>query len=214
MKRPTVFICGYAPQYASLFSLEGWYVVADMADADVVCFIGGADVNPALYNEACHHSTHYCENTDDRDIAFLEEARKLGKSKVGICRGGQFLNVMNGGSMWQDVDHHGVYNGHQLVDLVSGHKVHVTSTHHQMMIPGESGQVLAVASETSYKTRMENGHPVTFFVEHNEPEDTEVVFYPEDKCLCFQPHPEINSATKECREYFFNLIEHCLGFNA
>jgi gamma-glutamyl-gamma-aminobutyrate hydrolase PuuD len=115
---------------------------------------------------------------------------------IGICRGGQFLNVMCGGKMWQDVDKHAIRGTHLAIDLASGEEVEVTSTHHQMMKPSDEGILLLQA---------------TFIAEVRSPmlmahmRGVEAVLYPHYNTLCFQPHPEYG----ECptRELFFEYIK-------
>ena len=122
---------------------------------------------------------------------------------IGVCRGGQFLNVMNGGTMWQHVSGH--TGTHKIVDvtgLTDGKEINVTSTHHQMMIPSESspGEILAYADDLSsnHQTDSKRIHDGI---------DVEVIYYERTKSLCFQPHPEYPYAPKECTKYFFDLVE-------
>ena len=113
----------------------------DHLKPDLMVFTGGEDVNPALYGEKPHVSTRFNEKRDRFERQVWTDYKDI--PKIGICRGGQFLNVMNGGEMWQDVDKHGVSAGHDMANLVDlgGTKFHrdyvlnVTSTHHQMMVP-------------------------------------------------------------------------------
>jgi putative glutamine amidotransferase len=71
---------------------------------DGFLFTGGQDVHPALYNQT---ELPFCGKTSARRDAFekalLEEILRLDKPVLGICRGLQFLNVMLGGSLYQDI---------------------------------------------------------------------------------------------------------------
>lgn len=200
-------------EYMRMFAERG-LIGADIDDADIVCWTGGADVDPSLYGEKnALYKGHYMSGIDpDRDEI---DARVFGyasdKFKVGICRGGQFLNVMNGGKMWQHVDKH-AGAPHDLIDTVTSEVVRVTSTHHQMMRPAPDGLILAHARESSFKLadldewRIEHDHV-------SKPEellDVEVVWYEESKSLCFQPHPEHRNH-KPCTDYFFNLMERMVA---
>ncbi len=65
---------------------------------------GGSDISPKYYNE---EPTHYepCE-FDSRDyfeIELINSFKKLNKPILGICRGMQLLNIVDGGSLYQDV---------------------------------------------------------------------------------------------------------------
>ena len=107
---------------------------------------------------------------------------------AGICRGGQFLNVMNGGSMHQHIEGH---TQSHYITLYSGREIPVSSTHHQMMIPGCDGIVKAWADICTQQ-------------------DAEVIIYPTSNCLCFQPHPEFFSTEHPCQEYYFNVLSEVL----
>jgi hypothetical protein len=180
-------------------------------DADIIQFVGGADVNPALYGEVALPRTSYNIKTDDRDLIGWRASKD--KIKVGICRGGQFLNVMNGGKLWQDVDNHG--RTHYAIDRFTGEKVRVTSTHHQQFRPAQTGIVIATARETTFKAAAEhtwqlknNGTAADDFFKI----DHEVVWYPDTKSLCFQPHPEYVEAYQPggCTDYFRRVLWKCI----
>ena len=181
---------------------------ASFDTADIICFVGGADVNPLLYNE----EPLGCTGFDIKRDAFdLEGWRSAGeKLKVGICRGGQFLNVMNGGKLWQDVDNHG--GSHILTDRFTGEKVMVSSTHHQQFRPGHSAVVVATARETTYKKceahqwNLRNSGTVAddfFKIDH------EVLWYPRSRSLCFQPHPEYSDPPTTWK-YFDKVLWKCI----
>jgi gamma-glutamyl-gamma-aminobutyrate hydrolase PuuD len=177
----------------------GYDFTQDTAMADLVMFTGGADVSPHLYGEK--NVASYCDaRRDDLEQKIFQECVALKIPMVGICRGGQFLNVMNGGRMWQDVDGH--TRPHTLVDIESGCVFTVSSTHHQMMRPSANGEIIASAEcVISTKYRSEDG---AFERSDVADQDVEVVWYPQTRSLCFQPHPEFSN--DECREYFKLLL--------
>lgn len=197
--------------YSKMFIAAGWALARDVFDADLVQFTGGEDVTPALYGEAKHQ---YTGNSFERDLyeaGYFAIAQRMGKPMAGICRGGQFLNVMSGGCMYQHVGAHATGHGHVLVDLDSDRPINVSSTHHQMMRIGPDGILVAVADEGGAKERMHNGA-----VERDDglEVDTEVVYYPTTKALCFQPHPEFFEPGHECFKYYFELITRVHGLRA
>lgn len=200
-----VLVVGGCYVTARLFISRGMEVVNSVEEADLVCFTGGEDVNPALYGQKCHAWTHFNDARDEREMIVFDKCVKAGKPVVGICRGGQFLNVLSGGAMYQHVTKHG--NPHNITDLRTGEVVYVSSTHHQMMKPSESGIIIAVATEGGSR-EWYNGEVREFEISDT---DIEVVFYPETKALCFQPHPEyVSDAYSPMREYFFSLIDEFL----
>lgn len=175
-------------------------VTTSLADADLIQFIGGEDVHPRLYGEKLHDMTVSNIKRDMKEIKFFQIALKRKIPMVGICRGGQFLNVMSGGSLYQDVTSH--RGNHPLFDTITGEQIEVTSTHHQMMIPGTNGELVAFAEQGGLKRRM---HDSLGEMEiDDEKKDPEVVFYEKTKSLCFQPHPEFYN--NKTREYFFSLL--------
>ena len=181
---------------------------------DLVCFTGGEDINPILYEETPIKETKYSKVRDDEDTVWYNRYKDV--PKVGICRGGQFLNVMSGGAMWQHVDNHSI--SHDIINLLPigarwamGDIFKVTSTHHQMMIPGVGGEVLAIATVPSQDRGLASKYLSS--IKRDIPKyDTEVVFYEETKSLCYQPHPEYYTGTKNSpnEKYFFDLIETLL----
>lgn len=191
----------------NLMMKAGYEIVHHPDEADVILFAGGADVSPALYGEQPIEGvyTHF-----DRDVynTRLWREMKPHQKAVGICRGAQFLNVMNGGKLWQDVNNH--TRDHELFDIENMIHVPVSSTHHQMMRPTNRAEIIAIAYESTRRDayRDHERDPDGIWDEGNE--DIEVVFYNDtNPTLCFQPHPEYFQYT-ECTEYFFSLLRRYL----
>ena len=205
---PKVFIIDGNYQYLDMFFNHGWEAAESLADADLVQFTGGADVSPMLYGERCHPQTHYLDSRDAVEARAYSAAFKLGIPMAGICRGGQFLNVMCGGRMWQHVDRHAIGDTHGVVDVANGKTIQCTSTHHQMMRPSSEGVILGVASEATFLEHMDGRDVLRH--EAKRGGDVEVVLYPDYKVLCFQPHPEYLSAHSDCQKWYFKLIKENL----
>jgi carbamoylphosphate synthase small subunit len=201
MARKNVYIVTPQYGYDKLFLENGWGVVSSMDNADLVLFTGGEDVSPSMYGERKHPKTH--ANIDRDEYEYEEFCRAVEKDIpcVGICRGGQFLNVVNGGAMYQHVEEHCM--AHRLTDVATGKEYKVSSTHHQMMRPASVGAVVvAEAYENGGKEWMIGNDICKTFAGP----DVEVVWYASTLSLCFQPHPEF-SGYNECSEYFFELIK-------
>lgn len=197
-----VFIIGGGAAYSAIFAHLKYVVTSDFNDADIVCFTGGEDVHPTLYGHNKHTHTYSNLQRDMYESDMFNLALEQGKAMVGICRGGQFLNVMSGGTMYQDVSKHG--GDHEITDLETGEVLLVSSTHHQMMKP--SSKAILVASSTLSGSRewWEEG----VFKRDVSKEDIEVVYYPETNCLCFQPHPEFFADRyKNMQTYFGECLE-------
>ena len=165
--------------YVGYFNFLG-EVVESPDEADTIVFTGGADVSPCLYGEEAHPKTYSIYERDMQEMSLYHRYRNK-KMFVGICRGGQFLNVMNSGKLVQHIEGHG--RSHNVLDW-EGRVHHVTSTHHQAIVPNAMGRVLAAAGDGI----------------------VEAVWYDRTKCLCFQPHPEYDGML-DTRILFEKLLE-------
>ena len=196
-----VYIVNGSGAYVSMFA-EKFHVVDDIKHASLVCFTGGSDVTPALYNQPRNPHTYCNDGRDLQEIGIFNYCQANGLPMVGICRGGQFLNVMCGGSMYQHVTGHA--QGNHMVKAVGiDIPFIVSSTHHQMMLPHKDAHVLAYADGLSGVRTHWDGK---LFVGHTHPnKDAEVVYYAHKDVLCFQPHPEFGGVP-ECRDYFFKCV--------
>lgn len=172
--------------FAHMFVRSACKKAESIAKADLVVFTGGVDVDPQLYGEERHYSTSISVKRDNDDIEAYLTCYNLGIPMLGVCRGAQFLHVMQGGKLFQDVDNH---NGpHSMYD-VRGHKMieKISSVHHQMVIPdvrlgieilGTSGGQSKVRKRNPRET--ETGHAT----------DTEAFFYRDVCVIGVQGHPE------------------------
>lgn len=201
-----VYVLGMSPMYVAMFQREQGYEIVDtIQKADAIQFTGGEDVTPKLYGEARHPFTYNNPARDSVEGDIFEQV--LGKKiMLGICRGSQFLNVMNGGSLYQDVDNHAIGGVHPCYSEHLKRTVEVTSTHHQMMRPHKRGEVEGWAWKLA--TRKEHMDPEgNITTRLNDPKDVEVVYYDDTRCLCFQPHPEF-AGVHSTREYYFSLLNY------
>lgn len=185
-------------------------------DFDLVCFTGGEDVSPSLYGHTNLGS--YCSmRRDQEENLVFELAQKEGIPMTGICRGSQFLNVKCGGTMVQHLkqSHGGSPHGCETFDE---EVFDVTSSHHQMSVPGPGGQVLAWAEiRLQERDCIYDGElPRIVF---DEPGDegplirvTESIYYPEMRVFGVQHHPEWQAADKEAPQWTLRMIRRlCFG---
>ena len=224
-----VFIEHNSGEYADMFRENGWQVVLDLHEADLLQLEGGADVTPQLYQEEQHPTTWSSEETDKYTHSLYTQAQVLGIPIAGICRGSQFLCVMGGGKLWQDVDGHATGYGHDLIDLES--KIIIkdcSSTHHQQHRPASNAIIIATAypqpskekhhmqqqvgsagaqSEKSYLTGFSPN-------DYNLDNDVEAFYYPHINALGYQPHPEFFNADHPCQKYYFDIIAKYLKLKA
>lgn len=177
--------------------------------SDLICFTGGEDVNPSFYGSPDYLNQqdmdHYNDHRDFQEAQWYRIAKYYEKPCVGICRGAQFLNVMNGGKMLQHVDgHHESHLAFSYTD--PGATVTVSSDHHQMMIPTAKAEMLLYSIDSS-------GHlPTSSYLllpkipgsTDSSPirVDPEALLYRETRDLCHQPHPEWQEPTSTYWKYF------------
>lgn len=186
-----------------MFTRHGSYHVTNWSPGakgfDLLVLTGGSDINSELYKEKPKYCGWFDDKRDSIEIQAVKEAGD-GIMKAGICRGAQLLNVLNGGTLWQDVNNHS--GQHMSVDLRTGKQLILSSAHHQMMRPVGDFELIATARRaTRYRAEKE--------VIEGSQEDPEVIWFPKTKSLCFQAHPEFGP--NECTEYFFNLIDEKLS---
>lgn len=71
---------------------------------DGILFTGGHDVNPAFYGEEPGSQCGViCNERDQMEQILFQLGTELNIAMLGICRGMQFINVMCGGSLYQDL---------------------------------------------------------------------------------------------------------------
>jgi len=210
-----VFIVDYngankVSPYARMFQKNEWEICDNLWQADLIQFTGGEDVTPALYGQTKMNKTHTNPKRDAYELLCFMAGSSLYTPMAGICRGGQFLNVMCGGSMYQDVDGH--IGSHEVVDHFIGKediKYVVTSTHHQMMIPGPNAMICATAARTTRRSTTDAAGVTSIShikIDHSKflpkDKDMEIIMYPDKKVLCFQPHPEFPNQEALANIYF------------
>lgn len=172
---------------ARMIIKAGHEVTTSSSKFDCLVLNGGADINPFIYGQKKHPRTHPVAFR--RDLHELKLIKSLPKSfpKLGICRGGQLLNCLSGGSLWQDVDNH--TGGHEMWDLLNNRVITVSSIHHQMMKPAEDAIVLGCADVSTYREDDESRYEFSKD-NKNDWDDPEILYYSDTNSLCIQGHPE------------------------
>ena len=127
-----------------------------------------------------------------------------------ICRGAQFLHVMNGGELVQDCNNHAVGGGHAAIKS-DGTTIQVSSTHHQMMASADVGEVLMWADNLSTRkettTDIGNRQPADILMPLGI--DIESMYYEKTNSLSYQPHPEFFEAG-DCLNTYMEYVNKYL----
>ena len=196
---------GLSGSVSTMLRSNGFSEVFKIEDADFLVLTGGADISPELYGEANVKSGPNT-NRDQVEINDIQFALKKGIPSVGVCRGAQLLNVVSGGSMWQDVDNH--RTSHEMISTypIENQKLITTSVHHQMMIPLGNYRLIAYAKNRASIFTSDKGTFSSF--EHKDPE---VVYYPDTNALCIQGHPEFATESSPYQKYCIELVNLLLS---
>ena len=168
------------------------HVEHHLGECDLLVFVGGEDVATSLYGEFRAGTSGPFEPSrrDMFELFMYRRALRAGIPMLGICRGAQFLAVMNGDSLWQDIERH-PYNHKVTTTMAYGSDLtsfDVTSTHHQMIhhSAGTDVDYLDIARAHVGQVATKN----EFEVHDNFNDEVEICFYYNTSSLCVQGHPE------------------------
>lgn len=169
----------------------------DPESIQLVVFSGGADVSPALYGEKKEAKTIPDAKRDIRETVAFYKAKNLGIPMFGICRGFQFLNVMNGGKLVQHIDGHDKGNHNCFLDKLDGSSLvaYTNTFHHQAIVPTEDTKVLG----WSYLNYTSNDKVI------------EAAYFPKIKAIGVQYHPECMLKKEEGFQYSIDLINEVMN---
>lgn len=138
---------------------------------DGIVFSGGEDVHPSWYGEEILNETVAIDSVRDHSDSLLARAvLRSGKPVLAICRGEQLMNVILGGSLYQDIPtqlpeahvHRGVYHPIGLVEggfleqLYGKDSLRVNSRHHQAVKDPAPGITVAAWSDDGIVEAWEN----------------------------------------------------------
>lgn len=212
MTQPKVFVEEHSMSFRDVLEAAGFQIINDPQDADIIQLIGGADIVSDWYDKPSHPRTRGNKYYDQHTKNLYQLAVEQGKAILGVCRGGQFINAMQGGDMYQDVRGH--LGRHNLYDVVTDQYIQgVNSIHHQMMIPHSSAVKIAHAVGNVCNDNRErvadDGTIVNVPVEEGS-EEWEVLFYPKIRGLCFQAHPEYCHHGGPTFTYYLELLRRYL----
>ncbi len=99
--------CGGIP--IVLNNIEETFQPADLKEilnrVDGVLFSGGPDIHPGIYGEEMLDCCgEIASERDALEIPLMQLAVQMNKPVLGVCRGFQVLNVVLGGTLYQDIN--------------------------------------------------------------------------------------------------------------
>ncbi|MEW6409642.1 MAG: gamma-glutamyl-gamma-aminobutyrate hydrolase family protein, partial [Nitrospirota bacterium] len=145
---------GGIPLLITPTSVEDVMAIVDTIDG--LLLSGGDDIHPSYYGEEITAELKLTSNArTDFEIALLNEAIRARKPLLGICYGMQLMNIVTGGTLYQDIEKHresrhtvNIYSNTKLYDIVKVDVTDVNSTHHQSVkVVGKNIVVTAVAPD-------------------------------------------------------------------
>jgi putative glutamine amidotransferase len=195
-------------QYAEWLVKAGCYKADSPELADLVIFTGGPDVDPQLYGEEPHESVQVSSDRDAYDLKMYARCMADGIPMLGVCRGAQFLAVMNGFKLYQDINLH--HTSHDMYDCINKRIIkNVSSVHHQAVIyePDKGMEILAHCANRA-TTRHCNPKDTVFGYQP----DVEAFFIRETCCIGIQGHPEYRKH-EEFSAWVCSVIEKYVNLN-
>ena len=151
---------------------------------DGVVFSGGPDLDPSYYGETFWNETVEVDTLRDiSDLLLMRAALASGKPVMAICRGEQLMNVVLGGSLYQDLPTQydtivrhgggtrhriGVEKGSVLYELFGEDSLTVNSFHHQAVKQVAPGVRVTAHAADGIVEAYEYGNQVIAFQFHPE----------------------------------------------
>lgn len=186
----------------------GFEYTNDINKSHCVFFVGGSDVSPELYGEKKGSRTYCDKERDIKEVELFTISKNI--PKIGVCRGGQFLTIMNGFKLVQDSRHPGYHN----IDTFDGKTLKASSTHHQqfLFIPNNlrtpsKSTLIGWANKLSDQHLDGKDIDYNFDINYKEPE---IVLYESNehgKSLAIQMHPEFFEFEHPTVKYLQNLVK-------
>lgn len=204
----------------------------DVKNADVMILPGGLpDVNPALWGDENTGCSLIDDELDRLQLEMLDEAVKLKKPVLGICRGHQLLAVYFGATLCQDIKEsryhkfqpddplfHDTYcvDG-TFINRIYGNHIITNSAHHQAIdkLPNCLGVSQVWFSENA--DRAEIIRQITDGTLKNSTDDCviEAVYHKELPIIGVQWHPEMKgkwvskeTVSQKLYNYLFSLVKN------
>ena len=175
-------------------------------DFILVMFTGGADVDPAIYNDTS--PLDLCSTSPERDRfekTIFRHALINNIPMIGICRGFQFLNVMAGGRLMHHITGHGgtthLFDSYGLKTSIT-----VNSFHHQMVIPNVDSHLIGWSMDKLSKEYYGKNDALE---EWGGPE-VEAAIFPKIRACGAQYHPEWMPSKSDGAMFFYNMANRLL----
>jgi putative glutamine amidotransferase len=220
IERPKILIvndtadCGFP--YGPLFAKHGdicedpSVIKTKPETISLVVFTGGCDVHPSLYNDTSPNNVCMSnKNRDDEEASIYRHALWSRIPAIGICRGMQLLNVLNGGRLLHHISGH-TSGEHEIRTRKSTPAPMISNSfHHQMCIPHRNTHIIAWTKNKLSDIYVGDKDEE---IDYSGPE-VEAIFCPLTRCAGVQWHPEHRSTHTDVKTWFHSLV-HSLLYNS
>jgi gamma-glutamyl-gamma-aminobutyrate hydrolase PuuD len=96
MNTKKIYVVGNSREYSRW--IKNHELVDNLADADIVLFTGGEDVDPSLYGKQKHHTTYSNIHRDLQEKEIFDQV-KPNQLCLGICRGLGIMALIKHGEL-------------------------------------------------------------------------------------------------------------------
>ncbi len=192
------------PVLAPIVTKETAKELAEMMDG--LLLPGGEDVNPALYHQENTFSVPMVKDIEQNDILLYNAFKEAHKPIMGICRGLQIMNVIEGGTLIQDIheaDPNALEHTQTKINLPKYqicHRINTVEGTQLSSIIGSSTGVNSFHHQAIDK-------PAPFFTVSAYSSDGFVEAIEADKMIAVQWHPERlrDENSKKIIQYFLSM---------
>ena len=199
-----------------LNNMEGTFEESDLAEiisrVDGVLFSGGPDVDPKFFGEEtmdCCGSI--AVERDALEIPLMKVALASGKPVMGVCRGFQVLNVVLGGTLYQDINTQ-LKDQHPLEHRRNTKEEHFQHVHKVNVVSGTplsefaEGKAQIGVNSLHHQALKDVAEPLKK-MGVSEDGIVEAVYLPESKFVMgFQWHPEYLRETDPVAQNIFKAF--------
>lgn len=187
-------------------------MAAIRARLDGLLLTGGGDLAPSLYGEETLPECGEIEvERDAGEVELTQWALDAGVPVLGVCRGMQLLNVVRGGTLYQDiVTQHAGSPRHDVTEYGRSHRAHAIAINPSSRLAGILGTREPVVNSLHHQAVKDIGAGVEIvgWSEDGIAEALELPRYP--FVLAVQYHPEELFATDEAsRRLFAAFVRAC-----
>lgn len=171
---------------------------------------GGNDLDPELFGEEkieeCGTFSRY---EDEYDMELIKEAVKQGKPVLGICRGMQVINVLYGGTLYQDISTQYSKEIVHIRVVPEEENFHTVNIEKNSYLAKVLGETEAVRVNTSHHQAVKD-LAERFVVTAKAPDGViEAMENKDASVLCVQWHPERLQDMEIYRKLIKDFVDRC-----